>query len=397
MANDRFLLIKAGSNSLWENVQHLTVMLLAAELTGRTPIVFWGTNCLYDDKIHNNAFDMYFQPLSPYTIFDAMQKEYTYYPPIWNRDNLMAGDPDRDNMTFRNIGDMMASVANVLVSDKPVSIKQMMPWIGREHPLYGMTPLQIYRILMCKYIRVKADVEDEIRKEMQTALENGPVLAVHMPGNFPLGIYQQISAFTSLNVTYHSKLHVTRSDRFEVDETIDQHQPVRLIEAAKAQDPFKAYHDEIRSILRRNAIKKLYLITDREEILNEFLNMYGSMVQYSKFERVPAGESGITEQIETFLNKRSKGIEILSDTLVAAHCNFFLGYGASNLSHAVIRLKDWPETNVKLAYWHYSKIYDFTYEFVKTGRNTSEESDGRYKLILKNIENGFKKIAVVFQ
>jgi hypothetical protein len=121
------------------------------------------------------------------------------------------------------------------------------------------------------------------------------------------------------------------------------------------------------------------------------------MVLYSKCERISPGENGKTEQLETFLNKRSKGIEILKDTFIAALSTFFLGYGASSLSHAVIRLKSWPETNVKLAYWHFDKVYDFTYEFVKTGRNAPEESDGKYKLMLKNIENKFKKIAVVFQ
>jgi hypothetical protein len=394
---DRFLLIKAGSPSLWENVQHATVMLLAAEMTGRIPIIFWGTNCLYDGKIHNNAFDMYFGSVSPYTIFDAMQKGYTYYPPIWNRDNLMAGDPDKDNLKYRNMGDMMASDANVLVSDRSVSVKQLIPWIGQEHALYGLTPLQIYRLLLHKYIRLQPDIADEIRREINAVLGDTTVMAVHMPGNFTLGIYQQISAFTSLNLAYHSGLHIAREDRFEVDETLDQHQPVRLIDAAKAQDPYKAYQDEIRSTLSRHSISKFYLLTDREEILNEFLDMYGSMVLYNKSERIPVGENARSEQLETFLNRRSKGIEILKDTFIASQCSFFLGYGASSLSHAVMRLKSWPETNAKLAYWHFDKIYDFTYEFVKTGRNTPEESDGKYKLILKNIENTVKKIGVVFQ
>ncbi len=394
---DRLLLIKAGSNDLWGNVEHVTVMLLAAEMTNRIPIVFWGTNCMYDGKIHNNAFDMYFAPVSPYTIFDAMKKGYTYYPPVWNKDNLMAGDPDRDSRAYRNIGDMMASDANVLVSDKPVSIKQLLPWINKDHPLYGMTPLQMYRILLKKFIRLKPDIEEELRKQINGTLSGAPVLAVHMPGNFTLGIYQQLSAFTKLNIAYHSNLRVAREDRFEVDETIDQHQIVRLIDAAKSQDPYKTYRDEIRSMLGRHSIGKLYLITDRDEIVKYFLDSYGSMVMYNECERIPIGENAKTEQMETFLNRRSKGIEIFKDTLIAAQSGFFLGYGASNLSHAVIRLKEWPETNAKLAYWHFDKIYDFTYEFVKTGRNTPEESDGKYKVLLKNMESTIKKIAIVFQ
>ena len=148
MPNDRFLLIKSSSAGLWENIHHVIVMMLAAELTDRTPVVFWGTNCLLDGKIYNDAFSLYFEPVSPYTVYDVMNSRYTYYPPIWKNDNLMSDDPDRESNVYRNIGDMLASGANVVVSDTSASVRQLIPWISAGHAMYGLTPLMMYRRLI---------------------------------------------------------------------------------------------------------------------------------------------------------------------------------------------------------------------------------------------------------
>lgn len=398
MPKDRFLLIKASSASLWENVHHVVVMLLAAELMGREPVIFWGTNCLHEGRIYNDAFSLYFEPVSQYTIYDVMRPRYTYYPPIWKHDNLMSDDPDRDSNIYRNIGDMIASNANVVVSDTSISVKQLFPWINAAHEMYGLTPLMIYRRLMNRYIRLKPDIANTIEAFCNNKIRSAqPVLAVHMPGDFTLGIYPQISAFTKLNVSYHTNLHITRSDVFEVDETVDQHQNVRLIDAAKPQDPYKVFHPEIHKTLGKFAIKHLFLLTDREDILDEFVNEYGSMVIYNDYERDAAGNASSEEKLETFLNKRSKGIEILTDTFAAAACSFFIGYGSSSLSHAVTELREWPETNFKLHYWMFDKLYNFTYKLAKTGRNAPEEADGRYRLIVKNAGNSLRRIARVFK
>lgn len=398
MPRDRFLLIKASSAGLWENVHHAVVMLLAAELTDRTPVIFWGTNCLFDGKLYNDAFSMYFEPVSQYTIYEVMRRDFSYYPPIWKYDNLMTDDPDKESNVHRNIGDILASNANVVVSDTNISVKQLIPWINRGHELYGLTPIIMYRRLMDRYIRLKPDITKSVEAFCDKNINiSQPVLAVHMPGDFALGIYPQISAFTKLNMSYHSNLHILRNDIFEVDETIDQHQTVRLLDASVPVDPYKAYHSEIRKTLGKFAIKKLLLITDREDVIDEFKEEYGSMVIFNDCERIAAGDACRSGGLENFLSMRSKGVETLIDTYSATSCNFFIGYGSSNLSHAITRLRDWPETNFKLHYWMFSKIYNFTYEFVKTGRNTPEEADGRLRLIVKNAGNSLRRAASVFK
>lgn len=398
MPKDRFLLIKASGAGLWENVHHVVAMLLAAELMKREPVIFWGTNCLHDGRIYNDAFSLYFEPVSQYSIYDVMRTNFTYYPPIWKHDNLMSDDPDKGSNIFRNIGDMFASNANVVVSDTDISVKQLFPWISANHELYGLTPLMIYRRLMSRYIRLKPDIAKTIDAFCENMIKGSqPVLAVHMPGDLTFGMYSQISAFTKLNLSYHANLHISRNDLFEVDETVDDHQNVRLIDAAKSQDPYRAFHPEIQKALGKFAIKHMFLVTDREDIVEEFVDEYGSMVIYNDYERDAAGIDSQDEKLETFLNKRSKGIETLTDTFAAVACSFFIGYGGSDLSHAVTELREWPETSYKLHYWMFNKLYNFTYRIAKTGRSAPEEADGRYRLIVKNAGNSLRRIARIFK
>ena len=237
---------------------------------------------------------------------------------------MMSDDPDKECSAYRNIGDLMSSDANVVVSDTNLSVCQLMPWIGTGHDLYGLTPMQIYRQLFKKYLRLRSDVATAVRKFRDTYLSKAePVLAVHMPGDFVTGIYPQINAFVRLNLSYHTNLHIGRSDKFEVDETIDRHQIVRMLDAAKAQDPYKAYHPPTRDMLKRNAVKKVFLITDREDILDEFVDEYGDMLIFGDHDRMPA-HIGRYDRIENFFNNRRKGIEILCDTFAGRAMRIFL-------------------------------------------------------------------------
>ncbi|MDF2941980.1 MAG: GDP-fucose protein O-fucosyltransferase [Herbinix sp.] len=406
MPEDKYLLIKAISHDIWKNVNHLMELLLVAELTGRKPVVYWGTNCLYKEVIHNNAFDLYFESISPYTIYDVISIGFTYFPPMWKYDNLTSDDPDKAKRMYRNIGDIMGSDANVVVSDSNIYVSRVIPFITKNHPAYGMTPQQIYRYLFNKYLKLKPDIDKEIQQFYDKNFKNaGHVLAVHMPGDFTLDIYPQIQEYNNLmlyhprnlNSLTHPKKLKDRTDNFLVDDTIYLHEIVRLLKVTQQGDPYKLFHPEIRSILGKFNIDKIFLITDREDILEEYSKLYGSMLVYTKCERVPKNDAHKVEHLENHLNKRSKGIEILKDTYLAAKCDFFLGYGFSNLSHGVTHLKDWSDTNIKLTYWMYEKLYNFSYGLRKTGRNAPEEADGKYRLMTKIVGNSMKRVRRVFK
>lgn len=402
----KFLLIKAIDHSMWRNLHHLMELLLVAEITQRIPVVYWGTTCLYNKVLYNNAFDLYFEPISPYTIYDVINKDFSYYPPIWKYDNLTSDDPNKNMLNYRNIGDIIGSNATVVVSDVNFYISRIIPFIKKEHSVYGMTPLQIYRYLFDKYLILKPDINEEIQHFFKANFKNSNnILAIHMPGDISLDIYPQIKRYYS-NMVYHPdnpnmnskrKKVKLRMDHFKVDENIQNHEIVRFLNVTQKGDPYKLLYPEIKSLMNKYNIEKIFLITDREDIIDEFSKQYGSMLVYTDYERIPRNDSREQEYLENHLNMRSKGIEILLDTYIASMCGFFIGYGFSNQSFAVTHLKDWSETNIKLAYWKFDKLFNFTYEYVKSGRYSPEEADGKYKLIAKRTENSFKKIQSIFK
>ncbi|HEX2985194.1 MAG TPA: O-fucosyltransferase family protein [Caproiciproducens sp.] len=349
MPNDKFLLIKAWSYILWLDVEHTLSQLLVAELTGRTPVVYWPTHCLHNGFVHTNGFELYFEPVSNYTIFDAARPEYTFYPPVWDSDNLLMDDPNRDTWVYRNIGEILSCKANVLVGDVYVDIYNLIPFIGKESPEYGMSVNQIYGYLFKKYLRLKQDIEVEIQGFYNSWLrENHPVLAVHVCGAEKDQVYDP-DGDNRQSYRYRSKSY-SRSRKQPMRKKIAI--PRFGIRRRKVE-PNKPYHDEIKKFIDKYDVKKIFLLTNSEEILKEYRKKYGSMVVATQCKRL--SEETNTQHLDSFIVKRRSGVEILKDTYLAAKCDFFIGSDFSSLSHAVTRIKEWPAENVKLLYWEYRK------------------------------------------
>jgi hypothetical protein len=355
MANDRFLLIKACESGFWANIEHVMSQLLISEITNRIPVVYWETSCLYNGEVHNNAFDMYFEPVSAFTIHDLICKDYTYYPPVWQYDNIMADDPNKHTRLSRNLGDMMESTADVEVSDLSICIGKIIPWIKKDSLTYGMTPIQINRFLYEKYLKLKPDIYDEIQKYFESfKIDDGSILGIHVPVDFNSGdlIIEKKPLFDKLNETYHTRIYkIRRKDKFSDDEHVKFHNIAQFQELSNTKKMNNKYHTEIGWILGKSNIKKIFLITDCSDIVEEYQSSYNSIIISSNSKRRSVAEMGLSQNFENYFNKRSKGIEIIKDTYLASKCDFFIGNGNSYLSHAVIHLKNCPETNDKLLYF----------------------------------------------
>lgn len=309
MVKDRFLLIKSWGCGFWSDVDHVMGQLLAAELTNRIPVVHWGTNSLYADSFVKNAFDLYFEPVSDYCIEDVVRPDYTYYPPVWNFKNVMQEDLDKIAWAYRNLGDMMGSDADVVVSDVHYFIRPMISYIPNTHWAYGMTAHEIYRGLFEKYLKLKPDIEKEIEEFFDAYLKDkGPILGVHIRGGDKV---REVENLSHLN---------------------------------------KQYHIEVKKFIDRYNIGKILVLTDCVDILRDFERQYGSMVVFTDCRRGELNDTKNAPHLQEYTFKRRKGIEIIKDTYLGAKCDFFIGNGYSNVSYTVKRLKDWPEGNIKLFY-----------------------------------------------
>ncbi len=309
MPSDRFLLIKSWGCGFWSDVDHVMGQLLVAEITNRIPVIYWGTNSLYGESFKTNAFELYFEPVANYTVHDIVRPEYTYYPPIWNFSNVMIEDLDKVAWAHRNLGEMINSDANVVVSDVHYFIRPIINFIPSEHWAYGMNAHQIYRFLFDKYLRLKPDILQEIDEFYAKEMKDGrPLLGIHIRGGDKV---REVENLSHLN---------------------------------------KQYHMKIKEFISRYKIEKLLLLTDCKEMVDDFLERYGSRVVYTDCRRGFINATGDAPHLQDYTIKRRKGIEIIKDTYLAAKCDFFIGNGYSNVSYTVKRLKDWPEENMVLFY-----------------------------------------------
>lgn len=319
MANGRFLLIKSWGYSLWADIEHVMVMYLAAQLTNRIPVVYWGMESMYSSSISLNSFELFFEPLSQYSIYDVVHPDNTYYPPIWNFSNVMIDDPDKLKWEYRDINSIMESNADVVVSDVSYPISALIPFIKQDHPMYGMTPHQIYSKLYQKYLIPKPEVKKMIQNfinKNSNFRDEKPIVCAHVRGN---ALVHEINQLYSANSFY----------------------------APAIWQYFNMYN-----------ARHLFLITDSKAIVKEYKKLYytNDILIISNSKKIPF--KGPVRQCNTnYPNKRHKGIElvkdtfeVLKDTYLATECDFFIGNGYSSLSNAVLRLKEWPETNIKLIY-----------------------------------------------
>lgn len=319
MSTNRFLLIKAIGKSIWADVDHVICQLLAAELTGRAPVVYWGMESMYTTALENNSFEAFFEPVSDCTVDDVVRTEYSYYPPTWKYGNVLAEDVDKLRMEHRDLKDMMNSDANVVVSDIYYPLRAIMPWIKSDHWAYGKTPCQIYRQLFMKYLKLKPEIKKEIQKFINTNpdfRDERPIIGVHVRAD---AIVNEVAQLYDLNEFYKPRIWDF--------------------------------------IVRYNA-RHIFLITDSDKIFRQYKRMYGKndLLIYPDSKK-RTFEPRIATCLLDHPNKRHKGvemkkdtIEIIKDTYLASQCDFFIGNGYSNLSNTVMRLKDWPETNIRLLY-----------------------------------------------
>ncbi|MFI8705834.1 hypothetical protein ACIGHG_01910 [Bacillus sp. NPDC077411] len=302
--NNRFLLIKEWGCGFWSDVEHVVGQLLIAELTGRIPVTFWGEGSLYasEHSLFEDAFTMYFLPVSNYSVDDLAHEYYTYYPPRWNRDNLRL----RDIHDVVDVADYFTKLENVLVSTRHIYVHDFTQWINKSHPACRMGYPDAYSYLYQKYLKLQpylsAEIEDFYFKNMK---HKHPLLGLHIRGSDKINEFPHLYQLNNL------------------------------------------YPLEIDNYLQNNPTAAIFLLTDSENILARYRELYGNKLIYTDSIRTSDENFSVHAGLP-FCNKQQKGIDIIKDTYLATKCDHFIGANYSNVSVAVSCLKDWPEGTIKL-------------------------------------------------
>jgi hypothetical protein len=86
-------------------------------------------------------------------------------------------------------------------------------------------------------------------------------------------------------------------------------------------------------------------MTDDLRILDRVTRLYGSKIVATDCQRTNCDE-GVHYQLRS--DRPKLGIEVMTDTYLAAKAKFFIGNGLSNTSVIVRYLKDWSDKDIHL-------------------------------------------------
>ncbi|MBM3549999.1 MAG: hypothetical protein FJX54_23925, partial [Alphaproteobacteria bacterium] len=92
----RYMLIRAWGAGFWADVLHTVHGLAIAEATGRIPVIHWGLECRYRSPGTDDAWRLYFEPVSSVTARDLALGNRSYFPPKWTAQNLKAQRVNKD-------------------------------------------------------------------------------------------------------------------------------------------------------------------------------------------------------------------------------------------------------------------------------------------------------------
>ncbi|MHB8743219.1 MAG: hypothetical protein ACYC9L_08825 [Sulfuricaulis sp.] len=304
-ASEKYLLIKAWGWGFWSDVSHILGQLLVAEITGRIPVVHWGSNSLFSDGTDVNAFGFYFEALSDASLSDLQKKDFDYWPAKWNHHNLTEDEINKWIGPSARLAGLyfLNRPERVLISDFHTPVKHLQPWIPPAHRLYGLSLDELYRYLVRQYLRPTREIVEKVESFHKQHLASADFIAVHARG----------------------------SDK--------------VIELKALGDVNTQYQAIIDRCLATYNCHRIFLMTDDSRLLDYFVKLYGNIIITTDCQRTSSVQ-GIHNQAVP--DRRRLGTEVVVDAYIAAKAKAFVGNGASNPSQIVRYLKDWSEGDVYL-------------------------------------------------
>jgi len=300
-AHDRFLVIREWGYGFWADVDFALGQLLLAEFTGRRPVVFWGNESRFrraGSAISENAWTLYFEPIGTLEDVEGVDTA-DRYPPKWINTPLDApifnrfdGDGSRTwSLTFLNRPE------RCLVADFFCGVVNALPWAPPTHPLFGASLPKAYRWLALKYLRPQAEILADVRAFVDQHLTGSRTLACHVRALDKRGEFPDL-------------------DRY-IDEVVN------IADGMLLGEPDR----------------KLFIMSDWAGAVEHFRTRHGPRVVSTNATRAAEG-TGL-HRVDNADGARL-GREVLTDSLIAASCDLFLGMAPSTVSGMIQFLRDWP-------------------------------------------------------
>ncbi|MDA0652214.1 MAG: hypothetical protein O3C49_02915 [Proteobacteria bacterium] len=285
---ERFLLIKSLGYDFWTEIFHVFGGLLLAEITNRQPCVLWGANTPFLHHGTDNAFPQFFNGIgTELLMFLRAAPADEIFPGKWRTAGIDAAKADTAVPPHHGGEGKLAALwllnrpERVVVSDFLVGIVDLLAWIPEDHSLAGLTPDEIIRRLIEKYLVPNWRIRDRVAEQMGL-LGGRKILAVHIQG-------------------------AEEPDAMPILERINSHYPA-IVEQATAKD------------------YAVWLMTDYQPYVDEYRARFGdAIICQESLRTLSTKESHAAVGLG---DPQRFGEELVTDVLVAASCDRFVGNGA---------------------------------------------------------------------
>lgn len=317
------VLIRGWGTGFWAEIFHVANNVAFAEISGRTPHVYWGEEVRYRGAGCTNAWEQYYEPLTPIATVDLERAATSVFPRFWTPGTLFGSDAYRHIRPLagnpRGIGALAALNRSeaLVVADGFVDIGDVLAWTPAGHPWASVPLLDILREIFSRF-RLKPSVSDII-SGLASQLFSGPTIAVHARSQ---SLGKNHEALEGREITLGS--YFPQLDRWV------------------AADP----------------AAKLFVLTDSEGAIAAFGERYGrARIVTLDRARIPLETDGYAGRdlprtsdvgFDKSIDGYRLGLEVLADAYLATWCDRFIGDGASSVSCAVLTLKRWRDEDVFL-------------------------------------------------
>jgi len=172
-------------------------------------------------------------------------------------------------------------------------VAEVAPWLPASHPLHGKPVAEIYRQLIARTLKPRADILAECDAFLERHLKGGPFVALHMRG--------------SDKATEDPNLAATQAALVAALDTVDPSWPILLL-------------------------------TDDAGCLARMRQRYGARLLTTDCQRTETQEGVHYLQ---GVDRVRAGREVLIDVCLARKAARFIGNGLSNVSAMIALMKDW--------------------------------------------------------
>jgi len=303
-----FFVCHANRSGFFSEFHNALGCLLAAELDGREPHVFWGETSLFSEGPRDNAFARLFvsHGMASSEVVEAAARS-SVFPNEWAGGSVLGHDILGKARRTEGVSaqDLMFREPSVVVGASYTGVHVLRHLLPDDDCRRDWSTVQLQRALFAERLRPAADLADRAADFAARRFGGAPFLAVHVRGT---------------------------------DKQLEQGDELSIVNAAIWEATARK--------LAEDPERRLFLLTDDVAVVGRFEQAYGSRVVTTGALRGSGVEGAV--HLAKASPRRRIGEEILVDALIATRAHEFIGNRWSNVACGVRTLRSWESGTLHL-------------------------------------------------